>query len=122
MQLSIIKNTINLFFIPVFFLQDVEEEPANLNYDEIFQDKVNSWGLMWLQEKKGLSDFKKQKHFKLMMNQDSLYKAQLENSMWLQGHWERNMCGKKDCLWRSSIIMSCVHKFVFFLYAVIRTY
>lgn len=30
------------FFSEPSFLQEVEEEPANLNYDEIFQDKANS--------------------------------------------------------------------------------
>lgn len=37
---------INQFFFVLYlvFLQEVEEQPANLNYDDIFQDKANSWG------------------------------------------------------------------------------
>lgn len=31
-----------LFVLYLLFLQEVEEQPANLNYDEMFQDKANS--------------------------------------------------------------------------------
>lgn len=45
-SIHLYKILIYFFFIKYFLLflhpQEVEEEPSNLNYDEIFQDPVNS--------------------------------------------------------------------------------
>ena len=54
------------------FQQEVDEEPENLNYDEAFQDKVESWDAAWLQEfcQKKRLELEKKKHFEADENQD----------------------------------------------------
>lgn len=71
------------FFYP--FLQEIDEEPANLNYDAIFQDKSDSWGAL--------------------ISEDTWYHVYVKNGMGLQGHWESDIWRKTE---EHEYLASCV--------------
>lgn len=63
---------LNKLQVLTFFslLQELDEEPVNLNYDEIFQDKGGSWEVMWLQEKQS-SKADNERRFSLLSQEES---------------------------------------------------